>query len=749
MAFLAILSGRRRRRLLSTLAAFAGLIPGTLAWAQEPAEPGPEAPPANVGAPGIAPVTLGELLDPSITTASRVLERATEAPGTVYVVTAADIRARGYSTLVDVLRDLPGMETVEQYYSELGTLIPVRGVVGNNKVVLLVNGVRMNPPGGEELSLGSDISVRFADQIEIIYGPGSTLYGQDVISAVINIKTRRPGDDTAEVLGSYGLNNAIEGYASFAHTLFEHSELPLSVTAYVSGKRSDLSNFRHDFPDWWKKYDDYLRPIGRAGPPDRHDLGLNAFVRIESQNTSLQAIYRDSSRSSSEGSGEGGSSPVLFFVPEALWRNRSLVLEGQNTLRFSEGVALQSLLTFNRYEVDPASRYVFPDGKGGVFLNDFKYAAGTNATIEEKLNLQAGPGTRLVVGAAASSYSVVPKTSVPFGARPNEDIVSQAGVLTYYTVANDPASKVELGRAVDLQYQQIGAYAEGAHDFSEHLRFIAGARVDYNTRFTTIPVSPRAALIVHGFNGRLTLKYIFSMAYVSPAPAFSYNIYDNGSQIGTSNLDLLPERAQSNELNLSWRTSNVLLSGSAYYNRQFDLLTVSQSNAPQTVVMPVVFVNPDGTGMRRLAHSVNLGSSTALGFDLFFVYSTSIISGWGSYSYVDFKSTLGGVQSGLPQISRHNVRFGTTLSILRNLSLTGSLVLRSTPENLTDTYQNAGVSLDLPYEVSLNASYSPVEHLEIFATARNITDHRYALRGLSGPALQEPRTFFGGLRFRY
>src|SRR4051812_4243853 len=121
MAFLAILSGRRRRRLLSTLAAFAGLIPGTLAWAQEPAEPGPEAPPANVGAPGIAPVTLGELLDPSITTASRVLERATEAPGTVYVVTAADIRARGYSTLVDVLRDLPGMETVEQYYSELGT----------------------------------------------------------------------------------------------------------------------------------------------------------------------------------------------------------------------------------------------------------------------------------------------------------------------------------------------------------------------------------------------------------------------------------------------------------------------------------------------------------------------------------------------------------------------------------------------------------------------------------------------------
>ena len=105
--------------------------------------------------PGVAPVSLGQLLDPNITTASRILERATEAPATVYVVTGGDIRARGYSTLADVLRDLPGMEVIEQYYSEQGTLVPVRGVVGNNKIVLLVNGMRVNPPGGEELMIAA------------------------------------------------------------------------------------------------------------------------------------------------------------------------------------------------------------------------------------------------------------------------------------------------------------------------------------------------------------------------------------------------------------------------------------------------------------------------------------------------------------------------------------------------------------------------------------------------------------------
>src|SRR3954447_17850107 len=250
--------------------------------------------------PGMAPLSLGQLLDPNITTASRALERSTEAPATVYVITSGDIRVRGYSTLSDVLKDLPGMETVEQYYTEQGTLVPVRGVVGNNKIVLLINGMRVNPPGGEELMIRSDVSVRFAEQIEIIYGPGSTLYGQDAISAVINIKTRAPGDNKLEAVGAYGINNTVDGFASFGVRLREHSDTPLSFTGFAQLHRSDLANFRTSNPGWYQKYDDYLRPINRSGAPVRGDFGLNAYGRLESKFTSLQAWYRESARSSSE-----------------------------------------------------------------------------------------------------------------------------------------------------------------------------------------------------------------------------------------------------------------------------------------------------------------------------------------------------------------------------------------------------------------------------------------------------------------
>ncbi|HZH02696.1 MAG TPA: TonB-dependent receptor plug domain-containing protein, partial [Myxococcaceae bacterium] len=86
---------------------------------------------------------------PTVTSVSKRAEKSTASPATVYVITRDDIRIRGYRFLTDVLRDAPGMEAIEFAFSETGTNVPVRGVVGNNKIIVLVNGMRVNPPGGE------------------------------------------------------------------------------------------------------------------------------------------------------------------------------------------------------------------------------------------------------------------------------------------------------------------------------------------------------------------------------------------------------------------------------------------------------------------------------------------------------------------------------------------------------------------------------------------------------------------------
>jgi hypothetical protein len=76
-------------------------------------------------------------------------------------------------------------------------------------------------------------------------------------------------------------------------------------------------------------------------------------------------------------------------------------------------------------------------------------------------------------------------------------------------------------------------------------------------------------------------------------------------------------------------------------------------------------------------------------------------------------------------------------------------VLRSTPANLPDSFKLQGTSMRLPYEVNLNVVYSPTRNADAFLTMRNLTNHHYAVRGVSGPALQEPIWGIGGVRLRY
>ncbi len=707
----------------------------------------------------ITALSLEQLLNPQITTASRAAEKATEAPATMYVVSKNDIRAYGYSTLEDVLRDVPGMETVERYYSEQGTLVPVRGVVGNNKIILLVNGMRVNPPGGEDLIVRNDISVRAAEQIEIMYGPASTLYGQDAISAVINIKTKKPGDVVAEAVGSYGSTSSGEGYASFGTNLREKSDSPIAITGFAQYKRSELADFSKTYPEWWAKYNTFLTGVGNrtddAAGPSREEAGLNVFARVEGKTASLQAWFRDSQRSSAEGSGEGLKNPVLFFIPEARWRDRSLVVEGQHALNITDDVTLTSTLVFNRYEVQPESRYVFPGGPTSLFLQDFKYGVGTGQTVEEKLDWTLSESTRFTFGVAASNFDILPKSTVLGGANRDRSIVEQAGALSYYTALDaatglpDPASRQTVNRAIDLHYQQYGAYAEGSHRFMDNLRLIGGVRVDINSRFDATPISPRAALVYSPLT-ELTFKYIFTQAYVAPAPYFFHNVFDNGVQISAGNSDLKPETARSNEVNATWQTESLLVSGSGYFNQQKDLLLTAQTELPETVLYPMVYTDPtDATQIRRVARAINLGSSRAVGADISARVNLGPVALRGSYSFVDFKRTTGSITSKLDKISAHNVRAGVTWTILQGLSITPSLVLRSTPVELPEAWKDLGVSLSTPYEVNLHALYTPVKNVDAYVLARNVTNNKYGLRGVSGPALQEPLSAMFGLRARY
>lgn len=702
---------------------------------------------------------------PIVVTASRQEESATDAPATTFVITREDIRKRGYSFLKDVLRDLPGIETLEYHFSEWGTLVPVRGVNGNNKIIVLVNGMRVNPPGGEPMMLRSDLSVRDAEQIEIVYGPGSTLYGQDAISAVINVITTKVAEDNSELTRSdvrrrfLGPVLPSERLASFGMEFGYPLQKELYGTLNLRVGKARLYGMAHyldksltdlskSYPEVWSLYESQGAGKGLPLDPTRFDTGLNLLFRVEYDKTSLQVWHRQSARSSSEAY---GLPPILGYVREARWSDMSTVAEARNTLGLGSYLSLESILTFNRYEVQPDSRYVFPGtaiaGQPQPwFLNDFKYARGLTGSLEERLIFRLASRLSIVAGFFAAHYDVTPKSTVPGGADRSGSIPDQGGSFTYYTVQGDPNSVVNLPRVAVLTYQNFGGYVEGNWKIWNPLRLIVGLRLDKNTRVESPAFSPRAALLFHykGFSA----KYIFSRAFVAPPPYFAYNVYYSGVSINTANPSLAPETSMSNELNLGFHSGHVSVGGSFYYNQQSNLLVEGDRGLPINLIQKV-WLDPAGTQETQLTRSANAGDSQAIGTDIYGKFTAWKLSGWASYSFTNFSSIVNGVTSPMQGISAHNVRLGLSASILKNLHVTASLMLRSTPENLKIPTELDG-QIGLPWDINLHILYSPIPSLDVYADFRNLTNHAYYLASITEtPYPVQTLQAAGGLRISY
>lgn len=174
---------------------------------------------------------------PVVSGASRYEQRSTEAPSFVSVVTAEEVRRYGYRTLADVLRSVVGLYVSDnRTYSLLGMRGFNRGDY-NSRVLLLVDGHRMNNSLSDSAYLGTEfvLDVDLIERVEIIRGPGSALYGNNAFFGVINVMTK-PGEAFrhAELSGAAGSFDTFQGRVTYGNRFTNGAELLLSGTLYDS-----------------------------------------------------------------------------------------------------------------------------------------------------------------------------------------------------------------------------------------------------------------------------------------------------------------------------------------------------------------------------------------------------------------------------------------------------------------------------------------------------------------------------------
>ncbi|OGR06097.1 MAG: hypothetical protein A2511_16600 [Deltaproteobacteria bacterium RIFOXYD12_FULL_50_9] len=230
-------------------------------------------------------LSIEELMSIRVVSASKYEQTAAEAPSSVTVITADEIKHYGYRSLADVMRSIRGFSvSYDRVYSYLG----VRGVgsIGdwNSHVLLLVNGHRINENVYDSAMLGNafPLDVDLIARVEIIRGPGSSLYGDNAFFAVINVITRN-GREMAgvELAADAGSLDTYGGRLSYGAKFENGLEMLISGSAMDSQGNNTL---------YFKEFDDPSSNNGMADNLDK-DGSHRLFSRLIAGDFTLEGAY--------------------------------------------------------------------------------------------------------------------------------------------------------------------------------------------------------------------------------------------------------------------------------------------------------------------------------------------------------------------------------------------------------------------------------------------------------------------------
>ena len=207
-------------------------------------------PPLSGAADGVATsdltqLSIEELMQieiPTVVGASKHEQKVTEAPASVTIVTAEDIKRYGYRTLADLLNGVRGFYTT---YDRLYNYAGIRGVNrpgdSGGRLLITVDGHRVNDPIFDQAPIGTDfiLDLDLVERVEIIRGPGSSLYGNNAFFGIVNVVTRRGRDlKGTEASASVASYDTVTGRLTYGDRLDQRTgDPPVRDSAGQRGPR--------------------------------------------------------------------------------------------------------------------------------------------------------------------------------------------------------------------------------------------------------------------------------------------------------------------------------------------------------------------------------------------------------------------------------------------------------------------------------------------------------------------------------
>ena len=467
--------------------------------------PAPAQPP-----PDLTDLTLEQLLDLHVEAAALHPQTLEDAPASVTVLTAEDLRKYGYRTLGEALASVRGFYgTYDRSYHSVG----VRGfnLPGDyaSRFLVMVNGHNMADHIFDSmLWFGVDfpIEMNLIKQIEIIRGPSSALYGSNGIFATINIVTKSPDEAGPPALiadaGSYGEKKA---QIMIAEPLGKHASFLFSGSVFNNSGASPLY-----FPQLNTPATNHGQALNMDSEKGYHFFGTLlwrnwTFTGVLSNRNKIQPI---------------SWGPTIFNDRGTQLMESAGYVEAAYARELARGT-LQWRTYFNADHL--RGRFDYPlDTPTGTVVED-------NRTFSESDWI----GSRLSYRFHASRLG-----TVTVGAEGTIDLRAYQGSQDV-----QPAPMVFVN--IDKRDRTLAFFVQDEKALSAHWSLNLGARYDlsiYRTNF----ISPRAALIYQPTE-KWSYKFLFGRSFRNPS---SFQLFYGDGFFAVANPALRPESADTFEVDV-------------------------------------------------------------------------------------------------------------------------------------------------------------------------------------------------------
>jgi iron complex outermembrane receptor protein len=303
-------------------------------------------------------MSLEALMNIEVTSVSKKPQKQSEAAAAIFVITHDDLRRWGVTNIPEALRRVPGIEVARIDANKWA--ITSRGFNSRfaNKLLVLIDGRSVYTPLFAGVYWDSqDVVLEDVDRIEVIRGPGGTLWGANAVNGVINIITKNAADTQGDMV-SVSAGNEVKGIGSVRH----------------GGKLKNGADYR--IYAKYASYDEGYNPDGAHDDWRTGQIGFRSdWLKTDRDSITLQGDYYRGTAGQLVNipSGPPGPPPtsVIPTVDDTETNGGNLLFRWSHVLKNASNFALQ--VYYDHVGLDGAVLYEDRDTFDIDFQHHFKW----------------------------------------------------------------------------------------------------------------------------------------------------------------------------------------------------------------------------------------------------------------------------------------------------------------------------------------------------------------------------------------